>query len=95
MVSALTSSITKEMEQVVSHKMKRILPRMLSRGTEGVERYMVIKLGGLENRLAKEGGIWSSGYGVHVSAGQQAFHGRGAGSMILLWGGGCMWRMWG
>ena len=54
MVSALTSSITKEMEQVVSHKMKRILPRMLSRGTEGVERYMVIKLGGLENRLAKE-----------------------------------------
>ena len=42
------------MEQVVSHKMKRILPGLLSRGTEGVERYMVIKLGGLENRLAKE-----------------------------------------
>ena len=63
MVSALTSSITKEMEQVVSHKMKRILPRMLSRGTEGVERYMVIKLGGLENRLAKGGHRFGSGQG--------------------------------
>ena len=32
----------------------RVLPGLLSRGMEGVERGMVTKLGGLENRLAKE-----------------------------------------
>ena len=41
-------------EQVVSQKMKRMLPSLVTRGMEGVERDMVTKLGGLENRLAKE-----------------------------------------
>ena len=31
-----------------------MLPGLVSRGMEGVERDMVTKLGGLENRLAKE-----------------------------------------
>ena len=53
-VSAHTSSIIKRMEQVVSQKMKRMLPSLVTRGMEGVERDMVTKLGGLENRLAKE-----------------------------------------
>ena len=52
-VSALTSSITQGMEQVVSHEMKRILPGLVSTGMAGVERSMM-KLGWLENRLAKE-----------------------------------------
>ena len=53
-VSGLTSSITKRMEQVVSQEMKRMLPSLVSRGMEGVERDMVTKLGGLESRLVEE-----------------------------------------
>ena len=53
-VSALTSTITQKMEQVVSQEMKRMLPGLVRRGMEGAERDMVTKLGGLENRLAKE-----------------------------------------
>ena len=53
-VSAHNSSIIKRIEQVVSQKMKRMLPSLVTRGMEGVERDMVTKLGGLENRLAKE-----------------------------------------
>ena len=53
-VSAHTSSIIKRMEQVVSQEMKRMLPSLVSRGMEGMERDMMTKLGGLENRLAKE-----------------------------------------
>ena len=53
-VSALTGSITKKMEQVVSQEMNNMLPGLVSRGMEGMERDMVTKLGGLENRLAKE-----------------------------------------
>jgi hypothetical protein len=34
--------------------MKRVLPGLVSRCMDGVERDMVTKLGGLENRLAKE-----------------------------------------
>ena len=52
-VSTLTSSITKK-KQIGSQKMKRVLPGLVSRGMGGVERDMVTKLGGLENRLAKE-----------------------------------------
>jgi hypothetical protein len=44
-VSTLTSSITK--------KKQRVLPGLVSRGMEGMERDMVTNLGGLENRLAK------------------------------------------
>ena len=47
------ASLTKK-KQIVSQKMKRVLPGLVSRGMEGVERDMVTKLGGLENRLAKE-----------------------------------------
>ena len=53
-VSALTGSITKKMEQIVSQEMKKMLPGLVSRGMDGMERDMVTKLGGLENRLAKE-----------------------------------------
>jgi hypothetical protein len=42
------------MEQVVRQEMKRMLPGLVNRGMEGVERDRVTKLGGLENRLAKE-----------------------------------------
>jgi hypothetical protein len=52
-VSTLTISITKK-KQIVSQKMKRVLPGLVSRGMEVLERDMVTKLGGLENRLAKE-----------------------------------------
>ena len=61
-VSTLTSSITKK-KQIVSQKMKRVLPGLVSRGMEGVERDMVTKLGGLENRLAKGGHRFGSGQG--------------------------------
>ena len=61
-VSTLTSSFTKK-KQIVSQKMNRVLPGLVSRGMEGVERYMVIKLGGLENRLAKGGHRFGSGQG--------------------------------
>ena len=54
MVSALPSTINKRMEQVVSQEVKRMLPSLVSKGMEGLERDMVTKLGGLENRLAKE-----------------------------------------
>ena len=47
------SSITKK-QQIVSQKMKRVLPSLVRRGLEVLERDMVTKLGGLENRLAKE-----------------------------------------
>ena len=53
-VSALTGSIIKKMEQIVSQEMKKMLPGLVSRGMDGMERDMVTKLGGLENRLAKE-----------------------------------------
>mgnify|MGYP001497468695 CR=1 FL=1 len=53
-VSALTSTIKKRMEQVASQEVKRMLPSLVSKGMEGLERDMVTKLGGLENRLAKE-----------------------------------------
>ena len=53
-VSALTGSITKRMEQIVSQEMKKMLPGLVNRGMDGMERDMVTKLGGLENRLAKE-----------------------------------------
>ena len=42
------------MEQIVSQEMKKMLPGLVSRGMDGMERDMVTKLGGLENRLAKE-----------------------------------------
>ena len=61
-VSTLTISITKK-KQIVSQKMKRVLPGLVSRGMEGVERDMVTKLGGLENRLAKGGHRFGSGQG--------------------------------
>ena len=61
-VSTLTISITKK-KQIVSQKMKRMLPGLVSRGMEGVERDMVTKLGGLENRLAKGGHRFGSGQG--------------------------------
>jgi hypothetical protein len=53
-VSALTGSITKKMEQTVSQEMKKMLPGLVSRGMDGMERDMVTKLGWLEIRLAKE-----------------------------------------
>ena len=53
-VSALTCSITKKMEQIVSQEMKKMRPGLVIRGLLGMERDMVTKLGGLENRLAKE-----------------------------------------
>ena len=43
-VSALTSSIIQRMEQVVRQKLNSMLPGLMSRGMEGVERYMVVKL---------------------------------------------------
>ena len=61
-VSTLTISITKK-KQIVSQKMKRVLPGLVSRGIEGVERDMVTKLGGLKNRLAKGGHRFGSGQG--------------------------------
>ena len=52
-VSALTSSIIQRMEQVVRQELKSMLPGLMSRGMEGVERDMVTKQGGLENRVPR------------------------------------------
>ena len=46
-VSALTSTINKRMEQVVSQEVKRMLPSLVITGMDGLERDMVTKLGGL------------------------------------------------
>ena len=75
-VSALTGSITKRMEQVVSQEMKNMLPGLVSRGMEGMERDMVNKLGGLEKEaigLAVANGVTEIVDGSYRQAfGQQA-----------------------
>ena len=75
-VSALTGSITKRMEQIVSQEMKKMLPGLVSRGMEGMERDMVNKLGGLEKEaigLAVANGVTEIVDGSYRQAfGQQA-----------------------
>jgi len=53
-VAALTGSISKKMEHVVSKEVQNILPGILNRSMEGLERNMMSRMAGLETKMVKE-----------------------------------------
>merc|ERR1712106_1203514 len=53
-VSALTNSINKKMEQVIGQEMNIMLPSLVNRSMEGLERAMMSKMSGIESKLSKE-----------------------------------------
>merc|ERR1719435_483604 len=53
-VAALTGSITKKMEHVVSKEVQNLLPGIVNRSMEGLERNMMSKMVGLETKMVKE-----------------------------------------
>jgi len=53
-VAALTGSITRKMEQVVSKEVQNLLPGIVNRSLGGLERNMMSKIAGLETKMVKE-----------------------------------------
>jgi len=53
-VAAVTGSVTKKMEQLVSQEVQSLLPGLVSRSMEGLERSMISKVMGLETKIVKE-----------------------------------------
>jgi len=53
-VAALTGSITKKMERIVSKEIQNLLPSIVNRSMEGLERNMMSKMAGLETKMVKE-----------------------------------------
>merc|ERR1719431_1061020 len=54
LVAALTGSITKKMERVVSKEVQSSLPGIVNKSMEGLERNMMSKMVGLETKMVKE-----------------------------------------
>jgi len=53
-VTAMVGSVTSKMEHVVSQEMKNMLPGLVNRGMEGLEKSLMSKVVGLETKMTKE-----------------------------------------